>query len=165
MPIRMSVIVLYSILLVGGMEAKAVDQNLEELIKGFEGFSSVVYDAGDGHRTIGYGHVLKSSENYTKITERQASILLKEDIAEKQKQIEKLVKVELNSNQKTALISFVYNIGIGAFEKSTMLKKINSGDFSGASNEFDRWIHVNKKIIVGLINRRKTEKELFNKAN
>jgi lysozyme len=68
---------------------------------------------------------------------------------------------ELSENSFSALASFVYNIGIGAFERSTLLKKLNSGDFQSAADQFLRWNHVNGISVRGLLRRRKLEREIF----
>ena len=82
-----------------------------------------------------------------------------------EKQINSMVKVKLTQNQYDALCSFCYNLGYGALKQSTLLKKINVGDFKGASDEFLKWNNatVNGKSIVikGLSIRRKAERELF----
>lgn len=75
--------------------------------------------------------------------------------------IDKNVKVELKQSQYDALASFIYNVGNGAFEKSTMLKLINQKKFIDASNEFDKWVKAGGKTNQGLKVRRSKEKELF----
>ena len=70
-------------------------------------------------------------------------------------------RVPLNENQIDALTSFVYNVGQNAFANSTLLRKLNDGDFNGAADEFMKWIHAGGKVVQGLVNRRATEKELF----
>ena len=71
------------------------------------------------------------------------------------------VKVGLNQNQFDALVSLTYNIGIGAFSKSTLLKKLNAGDYKGTSNQFDVWVNAGGKRLDGLVKRRAKEKALF----
>ena len=72
-----------------------------------------------------------------------------------------MVKVPLNQNQFDALVSFEYNVGYGAFKNSTMLKFINVSHFPLASGQFDRWVYAGGKVLQGLVNRRKAEKDLF----
>ena len=72
-----------------------------------------------------------------------------------------LVKVPLNQNQFDALVSICYNIGMGNFSKSTLLKKINQGDFKGASLEFEKWNKSGGIVLAGLVKRRLKEKALF----
>lgn len=75
--------------------------------------------------------------------------------------LDKCVKVKVSQNQFDALASFVYNVGETAFVKSTMLVLLNQGNFTGAANQFDRWVFDNGKRIPGLVNRRSAEKKLF----
>lgn len=75
--------------------------------------------------------------------------------------INTLVKTKLNQNQFDALVSFVYNVGTRKFAKSTMLKFLNANHFPLAAGQFDRWNKVKGVVCQGLVNRRKSEKELF----
>lgn len=111
-------------------------------------------------QAIGYGntHNVKVGD---KITKKEAEALLRKTIIKYKKIVESNVRVNLNYYQLIALVSLTYNIGETAFKNSTLLKKLNNGDYIGAANEFDRWIYVNHKKSQGLINRRKKEKELF----
>ena len=139
-----------------------------DLIKQLEGFSAKAYRCPAGKLTIGYGHVLTPSplegegwgEGYT-MSGSQAEALLSLDIERVESAIARLVRVPLSQNKFDALISLIYNIGIGAFSRSILLKKLNKGNFSAAADEFDRWIYVNKAISAGLQSRRKFEKTLF----
>ena len=76
-----------------------------------------------------------------------------------------MVTVELNSNQLSALSSFAFNVGIYGLQSSTLLKKLNTGDYLGAANEFPRWnkatIRGIKRPLAGLTRRREAEKQLF----
>ena len=72
--------------------------------------------------------------------------------------------VEVNQNQFDAMTSLAYNIGVGAFSNSTLLKKVNAKDFTGAGNEFLKWDKSNGKPLLGLTRRRQREKELFLRA-
>ncbi len=149
-------------------EAKE-DENYEisnqglELIKQNEGFSSEIYLCPAGKSTIGYGHVVHSGENYENITKQEAENLLKKDLFSREKTVRQNVNVDLTQNQYDALCSFVYNIGEEAFRNSTLLEKLNSGDYKSASDEFDRWVYGDGKKLRGLENRRQAESELFNK--
>lgn len=117
--------------------------------------------------TIGYGHLIKSGEDFTKgITEKQATELLYSDIAMAESTVNKNVIVPLTQNQYDALVIFAFNIGINNFIKSTVLKYINTQDFQSASypNLESAWKAWNKSQCVinkGLINRRNTEWCLF----
>lgn len=142
------------------------------LIKNQEGFrenayQNIINGAAD-KITIGYGHTgllngkpLKLSD---KITKTEAEKLLKIDLASREKVINEAVKVPINQNQFDSLMSLTYNIGVGGFKNSTLLKKLNTGDYEGASKEFSKWNKVNGKVNLGLTRRRATETGLFNKA-
>ncbi|MCK3201815.1 lysozyme [Escherichia coli] len=86
--------------------------------------------------------------------------LLQKHLAVYKKAVDRYVKVDMNDYQRAALISFSYNIGVDAFKKSTLLKKINKGDFKGACKEMDRWVYDNGRYIQGLKNRRDIERAI-----
>jgi lysozyme len=73
--------------------------------------------------------------------------------------------VPLTNGMFDALVSFSYNVGVGAFGESTLLRRLRSGDYSGAAREFDRWVHGDdngiRRVLAGLVNRRNEEEELF----
>lgn len=133
-----------------------------DLIKQFEGCRLAAYKCPAGKWTIGYGHTqgVKAGD---KITRSQAEEYLKGDLATFEKGVEKAVKVKLNQYQFDALISFTYNCGLGALKSSTLLKKLNAGDYKGASDEFLKWNKSNGRVLAGLKRRRKAEKILFDK--
>ena len=144
-----------------------VSKNGLDIIKEFESFRAKPYLCPSGIPTIGYGSTYypdgkKVTLQDKEITEQKAFKIL-EFIANKDfgSNINKVVKVPLNQNQFDALVSFVYNIGSGNFEKSTLLKKVNQSDFIGASLEFEKWNKANGKVLNGLTKRRLAEKELF----
>lgn len=142
--------------------------NAIELIKQFEGLRLISYLCPAGVATIGYGHT-RNIKMGMKIDESQANILLGMDTLECEKIISKYVKAELNQNQFDALIDFVFNIGETKFKNSTLLKKLNDGNYNDAANEFLKWNKAYdpvKKIyreLSGLTKRRIREKELFTK--
>lgn len=131
-----------------------------ELIQKFEGLRLTAYKCPAGVWTIGYGHT-KGVQSDMKISQAQATQFLKEDLKSCEKCVNQYVKVGLNQNQFDALVSFTFNCGGGALKSSTLLKKLNKGDYTGAANEFLRWNKSNGKVLNGLIKRRKAEKELF----
>lgn len=130
------------------------------LIKQFEGFSAKAYKCPAGVWTIGYGHT-KNVKPDDLITQYQASELLRFDVLSSEGVINRLVTKTLNQAQFDACVSFVFNVGSGNFQKSTLLKKINAGDYIGAANEFPKWVYANKKKFAGLVKRRQAEKDLF----
>lgn len=110
--------------------------------------------------TIGYGHTHTTKQGM-KITEAQAEALLRKDIAWVEEAVNKFVVVPLTQNQFDALASFVFNVGEGAFSKSTLLRLLNSGDYEGAANQFLRWNKQKGRILKGLTKRREEERKLF----
>lgn len=130
------------------------------LIKRFEGLKLTAYRCPAGVPTIGYG-TTKNVKLGTTITEEKAEDLLKKDLVRFETAVKTDVRVKLNQNQFDALVSFSYNVGTGALQSSTLLKKLNHGDYKGASQEFSRWNRAGGKVLNGLIKRREAEKELF----
>jgi lysozyme len=72
-----------------------------------------------------------------------------------------VVRVPLTENQYSAVVSLVYNIGGTNFRTSTLLRKLNKGDYDGAANEFRRWVYAKHMVLGGLVARRERERELF----
>lgn len=139
-----------------------------DLVRTFEGFRpDAYYDLGGkkGTLTVGYGFTSADIPDLKpgyRIDQRRAEQLLPSLLDKKYgPSILKNVKVPLSDQQYSALTSFAYNVGPGAFEKSTMLKKINSGDFEGAAGEFGKWIYAGGKPVEGLARRRAAEQALF----
>ena len=138
--------------------------NAIALIKEFEGCRYRAYDCPAGVCTIGYGHT-KGVYSGMNITQEDAERFLAEDIAEVEKAINQSVFISLNQNQFDALVSFVFNIGIPAFYKSTLLQKLNLGAFRVIPYEMNRWCNIKGKFSKGLQNRRNKEVALFQKDN
>lgn len=144
------------------------------LIKKHEGCKLSAYLCPAGKLTIGYGHtgkipaVIARSANdeaislNTVITQAQADELFKNDLKRFEKAVNDLVKVPLNQNQFSALVSFTFNLGAGKLSKSTLLKLLNQGKYQEASKEFEKWVFSKGKKLNGLVKRRKEERELFN---
>lgn len=135
-------------------------EQADDLIKSFEGLKLKAYQDSVGKWTVGYGHT-KGVTPGMRISIEQAERYLAEELAVIEDEILTLVKVPLNENQLAALESFIYNLGIGAFAGSTMLRMINKGDYENAAVQFKFWIHAKGKILPGLIKRREAEAKLF----
>lgn len=133
----------------------------KDLIKKYEGCRLEAYKCPAGIWTIGYGHTGQDVFEGKTITQQEADNLLSKDLTRFEKFLNRVIKVPVNQNQFNALASFTYNVGMGALQNSTLLKKLNNNDLIGAANEFDRWVYANGKKLEGLIKRRKAEKELF----
>lgn len=110
--------------------------------------------------TIGYGHTHTTTKGM-RITEAQAEKLLYRDLAWAEDAVNDFVSVPLTQDQFDALVSFVFNVGAGAFVKSTLLRLLNSGDYKGAAQQFLRWNRQKGKVLNGLTRRRQEEMELF----
>lgn len=130
------------------------------LIAEFEGFSSTVYRCQAGVPTIGFGHTKDVTEGQT-ITKDEALALLMSDLSCLQKALSGLIHVDVTEGQFIALLSLVYNIGVGNFRKSTLLRELNAGRILHASEQFPHWIYVKKQPNKGLMKRRKKEREVF----
>ena len=131
-----------------------------DLIKHWEGFRDKAYLCPGNVWTIGYGHT-KNVRSGMCISKEQAEQLLKEDLRHFEASVSQFVTVKLNQAQFDALVSFTFNVGVGAFKKSTLLRLVNQGDFLGAAEQFGRWVNANGKKLPGLVSRREEEKQLF----
>lgn len=131
-----------------------------ELIKEFEGLRLEAYLCPADVWTIGYGHTEGVSQG-DRITQAGADIFLEIDMRWVVDAVLRNVTVEINNNQTAALYSFIYNVGAGAFGKSTLLRKLNKADYEGAANEFKRWNKGGGRVLNGLVRRRKAEEALF----
>lgn len=132
-----------------------------DLIKQFEGFRAVTYYDVGGKPTIGYGHLIKKGEHFTKLTHEQAEKLLRQDVAEAECAVNRHVKVKLTENQFSALVSWVFNLGEGSFASSTLLKVLNKQQYINVPEQMLRWHRVSRQPIKGLIRRRAAEAMLF----
>lgn len=149
-----------------------ISNNGLNLIKTYEGLELTAYpDPGTGGApwTIGYGHTGPEVHAGLVWTQQQAEQALASDVAQSERDVTSLVKVQINQNQFDALVSFAYNCGsdIDADDiaeglgDSTLLKKLNAGDYDGAANEFPKWNRSGGKVLSGLTKRRNAERSLF----
>jgi len=133
-------------------------------IKRHEGCKLTAYldpATGGDPWTIGYGATGSDIEKGTVWTQEQAEEDLLGRLHTLGDRIDAVTHVPLNDNQKAAICSFVYNVGIGNYKGSTMLRLINNGDFDGAAAEFDKWNKAAGKVLPGLVTRRAEESKLF----
>lgn len=131
-----------------------------DLIVRFEGFRPKPYKDAGGVVTIGYGHT-RSAIMPSQVTEQEALQLLREDLEYFERVVATLVRVPINENQFSALVSFAYNVGEGALRNSTLLRKLNSGDYPAAAAEFSKWTKAGQQELKGLVRRRSAEEQLF----
>lgn len=134
----------------------------KQLIREFEGLNTQAYRCPAGVLTIGYGHTGSDVEEGMVITKEQAENLLTRDLKKTASQMADYLKnIDLNQNQIDALISFVYNVGIGRFATSTLLLKLKAGDYEAAADQLLRWTKSGGKELKGLVLRRQAERRLF----
>ena len=139
---------------------------LINFIKQFEGIRLTPYLCQAGIPTIGIGSTMYADGTKVKlsdkpITESEALELFSKTLKQYENAVDKEIKVPLSENQRIALISFTYNVGISAFKTSTLLKKLNNKDYN-LELEFTRWNKIKGNVSKGLTKRRKLEWELFN---
>ena len=147
-----------------------------ELLEQWEGFKTTVYKDSAGLPTIGVGHLLTKSELSSGkitingvpvkygdgLTEQQVTDLLAQDVQPAAAAVNNNVKVDLNQNQFDALVSFTFNVGVGAFTSSTLLKVLNQGQYDEVPTQLLRWTRAGGQVVQGLVNRRNNEIKLWN---
>lgn len=144
------------------MTRMKASKKIIDFIAAHEGFRGKIYKDPYGYPTIGFGHLLKEGEEEifkNGITREQALELLKNDVYDAEKAVNLLVKVPLTQNQFDALVSFTFNVGSGNLRRSTLLRKLNEGDYQGAADQFLRWI--GSPPLPGLQRRRAEERKIF----
>ena len=143
---------------------KASDACLK-FIQGWEKLALKRYwDNKDGW-TIGWGHLIKPGEQITGIiTREKADEIFKRDLKYFERAVEVAVKVPLTQQQFDALVSLTFNIGVGHLLGSTLLKRLNEGDYQGAADQFKWWRMDDGKVVKGLEKRRAQEVDIFLKG-
>ena len=132
-----------------------------KILKESEGLRLDAYICPAGVLTIGHGTTGPRVSPGLTITEDQANAWLKQDCRKFERDVERLVTVDLNPNEFSALVSFTYNVGEGALERSTLLRLLNQGDRARAADEFPRWNKGGGRVLPGLKIRREKERALF----
>lgn len=142
-----------------------LNQATIDLIKSFEGWRATAYKDAVGVLTIGYGHTNAAGEPKVTpgmtITKAYGEYVLRKDLKKYADAISFQVKVPLNPNQFGALVSWCYNVGPGNTGKSTLIKKLNKGDYKSVPSELAKWNKAGGKTLNGLVRRRKAEADLF----
>jgi len=131
------------------------------LVKSSEGLKLIAYKCPAGIWTNGYGHTGPDVTPGQVITQVQADALLARDLERFEAGVARLVQVHLSQNQFDALVSFSFNLGLGALQGSTLLRLLNAGDYAGAAAQFPRWNKAGGKELPGLTRRRAAEQALF----
>ncbi len=132
------------------------------LIKEFEGFSANAYVDAAGFLTIGYGHLIRSNEQFDEAIDIDfATQLLAQDVVIAERAVKRFITAPLYPNQFDALVSFTFNLGAGALQRSTLRQKINRAEHDAVPNELLRWVWAGGQKLNGLIRRRKAEGYLY----
>lgn len=139
--------------------------NCYNLIKEFEGLELTAYLCPSKVWTIGYGSTFyedgKPVKQGDKITKERAEKLLPNIVTKFAQAVSNSLKNTVTQNQFDAMVSLCFNIGIGNFRASTLLKMVNKGDYAGAADEFTKWNKAKGKVLAGLVRRREAEQALF----
>lgn len=137
-----------------------------QLIKLCEGFEPHVYICPAGYPTIAYGHVVLPGEDWSRgISEEEGTRLLVEvDLPKYENGVLRHIKVPLPDLSYGALVSFTYNLGIGALEMSTLRRMINNGQLWEAADQFPRWVFAGAQKLPGLVKRREQERAMWLKG-
>jgi len=131
------------------------------LIKHFEGFSPAVYTCPAGYATIGYGHLITKDESFKSITEDAAQELLRIDAEDAERAVLRYIDVPLTNGQFDALVSFTFNLGSGALQRSTLRRKVNRQAHGEVPDQLNRWVWAGGRKLKGLIARRRMESALY----
>lgn len=135
------------------------------LIREFEGFCAAPYRCPAGLWTVGYGHVLAPHEPLITITQAEAEALLRKDVRHAAQSVKALVNVPLTQGQFDALVSFTFNLGSGAFERSTLRRVVNQGAHDEVPEQLMRWVYAAGRKMPGLLRRRAAEAALYGVVN
>jgi lysozyme len=131
------------------------------LTKSFEGLHLGAYQDCAGNWTIGYGHTGPAVCAGQSISEAEAEKLLRADLAEAVACVNRAVYAAMSQGQFDAMVDFCFNAGRGNFVQSTLLRKVNRGDFPGAAAQFALWVHAGGEVVAGLLRRRNAEAAMF----
>lgn len=145
---------------------RQLNQNGVELLKQFEGWSASAYKDIAGIWTIGYGSIFgldgkRVTSSHREITIAEGEALLRRDVKIACDAVDQFITSPLTDNQYAALVSFTYNTGAGALQRSTLRRVINRGELDEVPAQWMRWVWAGGKKSNGLKNRRSAELELF----
>jgi len=144
-----------------------ISEAMRNRVKGYEGYHRALkngdctaYRCPAGVWTIGWGSTEGVREGLV-WSRDEAEAALTRELAKFETGVDRLVTVDMNQNEFDALVSFAYNVGLGALGSSTLLKKLNKGDRAGAAKEFAKWTRGGGRVLPGLVSRRASEAALF----
>ena len=133
-------------------------------VLGWEDYRERAYDDGVGVQTYGFGTTRKPDGTPVRpgdtIAPVEAVKHAHRELTQFEGAIKRCVKVPLHQHEYDAFVSFAYNVGSGAFCSSTLVRKLNAGDYEGACNELPRWVYAGGRKLQGLVNRREAERKL-----
>lgn len=138
-----------------------ITQDGLNLIKKYEGFSSTIYICPAGYPTIGYGHLVRTGEHFATLTEEEADQLLRQDVESAESAVCRLISTPLTDGQFNALVSFTFNLGAGALQRSTLRRKVNREAHQEVPEQLMRWVWAGGRKLRGLIRRRAAESEYY----
>ncbi len=141
-------------------QPRRVNAEAEALIKRWEGLRLQAYPCAAGVWTIGYGHT-RDVRAGDVITQAQADACLRADLRMFEAAVDAAVQVDLNDGQFGALVSFAFNVGVAAFRRSSLLRRLNAGDYDAVPVELARWNRAAGRVLPGLVNRRAAEAGLW----
>ncbi|EGI3314113.1 lysozyme [Salmonella enterica] len=147
-------------LITGGACAVAIAAAMLGGHDGLEGRRHIPYRDVAGVLTVCDGHTGKDIIPGKRYTDAECDALLDKDLKRVKAQVDPLIKVSIPESERAAFYSFAYNVGTGAFARSTLLKKLNAGDHAGACNELKRWTYAGGRQWKGLVTRREIEREV-----
>lgn len=130
------------------------------MIPELEGVRYSPYQDVGGVWTVCYGHTGSDIQPRKKYTESECQSLLQKDLTPFARTVEHAVKVPASEYQKAALITFSYNVGAAAFERSAVLRHLNAGHYQAACNGLRQWVYAGGRQWKGLMNRREVEREV-----
>ena len=139
---------------------RRITQEGLDLIRRFEGFSPTIYICPGGWPTIGFGHVVREFEHEqfeAGINEDAGATLLRHDVGVSESAVLRLIQVPLDEGQFDALVSFTFNLGAGALQRSTLRRKVNREEHGAVPAEFRRWVWAGGRRSAGLARRREAE--------
>lgn len=132
------------------------------LIKLFEGFRAQPYICAGGWPSIGFGHVIRQGEDYTQgISEAEGEDLIRKDVEQFERAVVRLTPRQLDQSQFDALVSFTFNLGAGAYQRSTLRQCVIAGHDDLVPDQFLRWTRAGGMVRLGLVRRRKAEAALY----
>ena len=135
-----------------------------DLICRFEGFSPVIYICPAGYPTIGYGHLITEANKerfLDGVDEDEALELLRRDVGKAERAVLRLIAVPLTQGQFDALVSFTFNLGSGALQRSTLRRKVNREEHHDVPAELMKWVWAGGRKLKGLVKRRAAEGAIY----